>query len=52
MRVNKTDSALYSSIKPNLEPLSEESLKFYRNQFRRDIDYSTIFFNTLGIKCC
>ncbi len=44
MRVNKTDSALYSSIKPNLEPLSEESLKFYRNQFRRDIDYSTIFF--------
>ncbi|MEO5946225.1 MAG: DUF5683 domain-containing protein [Chitinophagaceae bacterium] len=44
MRVNKTDSALYSSIKPNLEPLSEESLKFYRNQFRRDIDYSAIFF--------
>ncbi len=44
MRVNKTDSALYSSIKPNLEPLSEESLRFYRNQFRRDIDYSAIFF--------
>lgn len=44
MRVNKTDSNLYSSIKPNLEPLSEESLRFYRNQFRRDIDYSAIFF--------
>lgn len=47
MRVNKTDSALYSSIKPNLEPLTEESLKFYRNQFRRDIDYSAIFFLVL-----
>jgi hypothetical protein len=44
MRVNKTDSALFSSIKPNLVPLTEESLKFYRNQFRRDIDYSAIFF--------
>jgi len=47
MRVNKTDSALYSSIKPTLEPLSEESLRFYRNQFRRDIDYSVIFFLVL-----
>lgn len=44
MRVNKTDSALFSSIKSNLVPLSEESLKFYRNQFRRDIDYSAIIF--------
>ncbi len=44
MRVNKTDSALFSSIKPNLVPLTEESLKFYRNQFRRDIDYSALFF--------
>lgn len=44
MRVNRTDSALFSQIKPNLQPLSEESLRFYRNQFRRDIDYSALFF--------
>ncbi len=44
MRVNGTDSALYSRIKPNLQPLSEESLRFYRNQYRRDIDYSVLFF--------
>jgi hypothetical protein len=44
MRVNHTDSALAASIKPNLRPLSEESLRFYRNQFRRDIDYSALFF--------
>lgn len=44
MRVNKTDSALFSSIKSNLVPLSEESIRFYRNQFRRDIDYSAIIF--------
>ena len=44
MRVAHTDSALYSSIKSNLKPLSEESLRFYRNQYRRDIDYSALFF--------
>ena len=44
MRVNGTDSALYSQIKSNLKPLSEESLRFYRNQYRRDIDYSVLFF--------
>jgi hypothetical protein len=44
MRVNRTDSALFSSIKDKLQPLSEESLKFYRNQFRRDIDYSALIF--------
>jgi len=44
MRVNRTDSALYSRIKETLKPLSEESLRFYRTQFRRDIDYSAIFF--------
>ena len=43
MRVLRTDSALYSKIKPNLLPLGEESLRFYRNQFRRDIDYSVLF---------
>jgi len=44
MRVNGTDSALFASIKSNLVPLSEESLRFYRNQYRRDIDYSALFF--------
>lgn len=43
MRVFGTDSALFASIRPNLQPLGEESLRFYRNQFRRDIDYSVLF---------
>ncbi len=44
MRVNHTDSALYDDIKPKLKPLGEESLRFYRGQFRRDIDYSALIF--------
>jgi len=44
MRVFHTDSALYNQIKAKLLPLSEESLRFYRNQFRRDIDYSALVF--------
>ncbi|NOT50179.1 MAG: hypothetical protein HOP10_02770 [Chitinophagaceae bacterium] len=44
MREYHTDSALFSSIKPHLQPLSEQSLQFYRNQFRRDIDYSVLVF--------
>ncbi len=44
MRVLYKDTALFSSIKKKLQPLSEESLRFYRNQFRRDIDYSALFF--------
>lgn len=44
MRVLRTDSALYADVKPYLKPLSEESLRFYRNQYRRDIDYSALFF--------
>lgn len=44
MRVNRTDSALFSKIKTQLQPLSEESLRFYRNQYRRDIDYSALVF--------
>lgn len=43
MRVLHTDSALYDQIRDNLKPIKEESLKFYRNQFRRDIDYSFLF---------
>lgn len=44
MRVNRTDSALFSKIKRELQPLSENSLVFYRNQYRRDIDYSALVF--------
>jgi len=44
MRVFRTDSASFSQIKDHLKPLSEESLRFYRNQYRRDIDYSALFF--------
>jgi hypothetical protein len=44
MRVNHTDTALFASIKRNLQPLSEESLRFQRNLFRRDIDYSALVF--------
>jgi hypothetical protein len=44
MRVFRTDSALYDNIDDKLKPLSEESIKFYRNQFRRDIDYSALVF--------
>ena len=44
MRVNRTDSTLFPSIRQNLKPLSEESLRNYRNQFRKDIDYSVLVF--------
>jgi uncharacterized protein DUF5683 len=38
------DSTDYWNIKPELLILSLESLRFYRNEFRRDIDYSVLFF--------
>ena len=44
MRVNGTDSSLYSLIKPLLKPIPEENLRYYRNSFRRDIDFSALFF--------
>jgi hypothetical protein len=44
MRVNMTDTALFPKIKKELQPLSEESLRFYRDEFRRDIDYSVLIF--------
>jgi hypothetical protein len=47
MRVNQTDSALYTQINSLLKPLDEESLRYYRDQFRRDIDYSVLFFMIL-----
>ncbi|MBN8685725.1 MAG: hypothetical protein J0M10_01860 [Chitinophagales bacterium] len=44
MAYNRTDSALYPQIRNNLKPLDIESLRYYRNSFRRDIDYSVLFF--------
>lgn len=44
MAYNQTDSALYAAVRDNLKPLSLEQLKYYRNSFRRDIDYSALFF--------
>lgn len=49
MRVNRTaaDSALFPKIQKELQPLSEESLRYYRDGFRRDIDYAVLFFVVL-----
>ena len=46
MRANHSaaDSALFPKVKKELQPLSEESLRFYRDEFRRDIDYSVLIF--------
>ncbi|HEU4573829.1 MAG TPA: DUF5683 domain-containing protein [Chitinophagaceae bacterium] len=41
------DSTDYFKIRPELQPLSLESLRFYRDQFRRDIDYSALVFMLL-----
>ncbi len=42
------DVASYDKVDPKLRPLVDneqlESLKYYRNQYRRDIDYSGLFF--------
>ena len=38
------DSTEYKKIKPHLIPLSEESLRFNRDQFRRNADYSVLVF--------
>ena len=38
------DSTDYKKIRPELLPLSLESLRFYRNEFRRDIDYTVVIF--------
>lgn len=38
------DSTDYFKIKPELLPLSLESLRFNRDQFRRNVDYSVLVF--------
>jgi hypothetical protein len=44
MRVNHTDTALFAKIKDDLKPLTEESLRYYRNLYRRDVDYTAVIF--------
>lgn len=38
------DSTDYFKIKPDLLPLSQESLRFNRDEFRRNVDYSALIF--------
>ncbi len=38
------DSSRFSQIDPQLEPLDESSLQFYRNTFRKNKDYSVLYF--------
>lgn len=42
IRVNHPQDSL--QIHPQLQPLSTSSLQFYRNAYRRDRDYSTLYF--------
>jgi Family of unknown function (DUF5683) len=42
IRVNHPQDSL--KINPQLQPLSTASLAFYRNAYRRDRDYSTLYF--------
>ena len=43
------DSTDYFKIRPELLPLSQESLRFNRDQFRRNLDYSVLIFLLRGI---
>lgn len=38
------DTAQLLKIKPKLQRYSAETLRYYRDQYRRDIDYSVLFF--------
>lgn len=38
------DTAALERVKPKLRRYSLETLRYYRDQFRRDIDYSVLFF--------
>ncbi len=42
--IPQRDSTDYFKIRKDLTPLSIETVKFHRDQFRRDIDYSVLFF--------
>ena len=41
VRINK-DTANFLTIDPELQPLSSSSLKLYRNEFRKNMDFSVI----------
>lgn len=43
IRVTK-DTSRFSQIDQQLEPLDESSLQFYRNAFRKNKDYSVLYF--------
>jgi hypothetical protein len=43
-QVNPADTFGLSKIKANLRPLDVQSLRFYRDDFRKNIDYSVLFF--------
>jgi len=43
IRTNK-DTLRFPEIDPKLEPLDTESLRFYRNEFRKNKDYSVLWF--------
>jgi hypothetical protein len=38
------DTTLYKNIDAKLQPLSTDRLRYYRNSFRRDRDYSVLYF--------
>jgi hypothetical protein len=40
----ENDTSRFPEIDRQLEPLSTESLRFYRNEFRRTRDYSVLYF--------
>lgn len=42
--VGQRDSTDYRKLKPEYLALSQESLRFNRDQFRRNVDYSVLFF--------
>ena len=44
IRVNRNNTADTALIHPKLQPLSAQSLQIYRNSFRRDRDYSALYF--------
>lgn len=44
IRVNRNNTADTALIHPKLQPLSTQALQQYRNSFRRDRDYSALYF--------
>jgi hypothetical protein len=38
------DTVAFAKVKPRLQRYTLETLRYYRDEFRRDIDYSVLFF--------